>query len=74
MSTPKSAKRSSWLWIGLFLVLAAGVSIAGASRKASARVPENRMAPAAPAASDGSRAAASSDARADRDVCEQQLD
>jgi hypothetical protein len=76
MSTPKSAKRNPWLWIGLCLALAAGVSIAGAARKASSRGSEVRRAPAAPAASAGSGGAASapSNAEADRDVCAQQLD
>ena len=83
MSLPKSAaparnaaprkKPGPWLLIGLLVILAAGVSLAGASRRPSARVPESRLAPAAAPASSVSRDAAGS-AQADRDVCAQQLD
>ncbi|HEY2797077.1 MAG TPA: hypothetical protein VGK26_04250 [Thermoanaerobaculia bacterium] len=76
MKTPKSAPSRPWFWVGLCIVLAAGVSVAGAARKASPRAPGIQR---ASAASDESRGAASSvsatsDAHADRDVCEQQLD
>jgi hypothetical protein len=82
MSTKKLGTRGPWLWVGLFLALAAGVSIAGTARKVSARAPAAaetaapapvRAAPAAPAGSEG-RGAPAGGVRADRDVCAQQLD
>jgi hypothetical protein len=61
MSMPKSAKRSPWLWIGLLLVLTAGVSSAGDSRKASSQLPAaGEIVPGT--------------AHADRDTLELQLD
>ncbi len=70
MRTPKLAKRSPWIWIGLCLVLVTGVTVAAAGRNAPVRPAESRRAPAATAVSAGG----AGDARADRDVCAQQLD
>ena len=66
----KSAKRSLWVWLGLCLVVAAGVAFAGAGRRAAPPSPEIHRNPAASAASTDGAA----DAHADRDTCDQQLD
>ncbi|HEY1251794.1 MAG TPA: hypothetical protein VGH97_11440 [Thermoanaerobaculia bacterium] len=68
MSTPKSAKRRPWLWIGLSLILAAGLSTA---RKASARVPSTAVTSSAASAAPEILPGV---AQADADTLDLQLD
>ena len=63
-------KSGLWVWLGLCLVVAAGVAFSGAERRPALPSHEVRGEPtAAMAPADGA-----ADAHADRDVCVQQLD
>jgi hypothetical protein len=64
------ARRSRWVWLGLCLIVAAGVALTGAGRRTAPPSPEIHLDPAASAAATDGAA----DTHADRDTCDQQLD